>query len=113
MINDIVDTFIKLNTAGKILELCETVYADDVQMFNDGLIFASSKKEAFEKQAGYANSITECHIELISKEIKENEAILVFRYDMKTNEQEMNFVGQHKIYVDNDKIVKEEYVGLS
>lgn len=46
----LIDDFIALNTAGKVLELCEKYYDANVLMLSNGEIFAQSMKEAYKKQ---------------------------------------------------------------
>ena len=56
-LDKLVDGFVNLNCSGKILELCETYYADDLAMLNDGEVFASSMRGAYEKQKGYVDGV--------------------------------------------------------
>lgn len=108
-----VDDFISMNTRGLILQLCEKYYADNVVMLNNGSVFAQSMRESYDKQKGFVDSIKEFDVRLVSSEITNNIAELVFSYkmtgaDLKTNA----FTGKHIQTWLNGKIVREEYLSV-
>lgn len=105
-----IDTFIQLNTSGRILELCETCYADDVLMLNNGAVFAKTRNEAYEKQKGFVNAVAKFDIKLLSQTLEGERSELIFHYRMTTHSSEvMDFKGKHVQYWKNGKIIKEEY----
>ncbi len=110
----LINGFIALNCSGKILELCETYYADELVMLNEGEVFASSIREAYEKQAGYVDAVEEFDIRLVSKEIVGDVSTLVFDYKMTTKDgKNMAFTGKHVQAWRGKKIIREEYFSLS
>ena len=109
----LVDGFVKLNCEGKILEICETYYADDLVMTSEGKLFASSMREAYEKQKGYVSAVAEFDIRLRSKVIEGDVSVLVFDYKMVTKDGKvMVFAGEHRQTWRGGKIVREAYLGV-
>ncbi|MEH6348089.1 MAG: hypothetical protein V7785_23530 [Bermanella sp.] len=108
-----VDDFITMNTHGLILELCEKYYADNVVMLNNGSVFAKSMRESYDKQKGFVGSIKEFDVRLVSSEITDNVAELVFSYKMTGADSKINaFTGKHiQTWLDG-KIVREEYLSI-
>jgi hypothetical protein len=111
--NDLVEDFIRMNQAGLVLALCEKYYADDVLMLNDGAVFAESMRESYEKQKGFIESITEFEVNLISKEVRDDLAELIFHYKMTgENAQVTEFTGKHVQTWKDGEIVREEYFSI-
>ena len=65
--HSLVDGFIEMNQAGRVLELCERYYDDNVLMLNNGQVFAKSMRESYDKQKGFVGSVKEFNVELLSK----------------------------------------------
>lgn len=108
-----VDDLITMNQSGRVLELCEKYYAENVLMLNNGAIFAESMKEAYDKQKGYIESVKEFDIKLVSKKIENDLSVLVFHYKMKTADSNViEFTGKHTQKWENGKIIKEEYEAI-
>lgn len=108
--NEFVDGFVDMNINGNIKDLCEKYYAPGVLMLNNGAVFATSQREAYEKQKGFVLSIATKDITLLSKEVTGSVSELIFHYVMEThNGQKMDFVGKHTQEWDNGVILKEEY----
>ena len=108
-----VDDFVSMNTNGMVLELCEKYYDDDVLMLNNGDVFAKSMRESYDKQKGFVASVTEFDVELLSSEIANNIAELVFRYKMTGLDSALNeFTGKHVQTWKNGKIIREEYFSI-
>jgi hypothetical protein len=110
---DLVDNFIEMNTAGLVLELCEKHYDENVVMLNNGDIFAESMREAYNKQERFVSLIVEFEVTFISKKIEGVIAELVFHYKMTdADKRVMDFTGKHVQTWDNNKIVREEYLSI-
>ena len=108
-----VDDFVDMNTSGKVLELCQKYYADDVLMLNNGAVFAKSMRESYEKQKGFVASVKEFDVTLISSAVTNNIAELTFRYKMTGPDSTINeFTGKHIQTWENGKIVREEYLSI-
>ena len=102
-----------MNSNGLILELCEKYYADDVLMLNNGVVFAESMRESYDKQKGFVSSVKELEVKLLSSEIRNNIAELTFSYKMTGADLAINeFTGKHIQAWKNGKIVHEEYVSI-
>ncbi|MFT7561835.1 MAG: hypothetical protein ACI93R_003766 [Flavobacteriales bacterium] len=113
IMRDAIDDFIKMNQAGLILELCEKYYAENVVMLNNGVVFAKSMRESYDKQKGFTESISEIDIKLLSKEIAGNTAELTFDYTMtEANSNIIKFVGKHVQKWENGKIAREEFFAI-
>lgn len=108
-----VDDFVAMNTRGLVLELCEKYYHDDVLMLNNGTVFAESMRESYDKQKGFVASVKEFDVKLLSLEITNNIAELVFRYKMTGPDSSVNeFTGKHIQIWESGKIVREEYLSI-
>ncbi|MEH6403770.1 MAG: hypothetical protein V7750_10390 [Sneathiella sp.] len=108
-----IDEFIRMNQAGLVLELCERFYAENVIMMNNGSVFASSMKEAYEKQAGFIGKVKEFDVKLISKVIEANMSELTFHYKMTSENLTITeFTGKHIQTWHNQKIIREEYQSI-
>ncbi|WOH35928.1 hypothetical protein RI844_11095 [Thalassotalea fonticola] len=111
--HNLVDDFIGMNQAGRILELCEKYYDENVIMLNNGQVFAESMRESYDKQKGFVESVKEFNIELVSQKIDGNVSELIFHYQMTGSDATLNdFTGKHIQTWVNKKIVKEEYVSI-
>jgi hypothetical protein len=107
-----VDDFVAMNISGLVLELCEKYYDDDVVMLNNGAVFAESMRESYDKQKRFVSSVKEFDVKLLSSEITNNIAELIFRYKMTGPDSTINeFTGKHIQTWKNGKIVREEYLG--
>jgi len=108
-----VNDFVEMNTSGMVLELCEKYYADDVLMLNNGSVFAKTMRESYDKQKGFVASVKEFDVKLLSSEISNNIAELIFRYKMTDSDSAINeFTGKHVQTWENGKIVREEYFSI-
>lgn len=111
--NELIDDFIKMNQAGQVLDLCKKYYDQDVVMLNNGLVFAESMKESFDKQKGFIESIIEFEVKLVSKVIYGNVAELIFDYKMTgADSKTTKFTGKHIQTWFNEKIIREEYFSV-
>lgn len=109
-IQQLVNDFIKMNQAGKVLELCEKHYDDNVQMLSNGDTFASSRQEAMDKQAKFVAAVQKFEINLLSEQVNNDVSELIFDYKMTTENGEKNeFIGKHILSWKNQKIIKEEF----
>ena len=109
-IQQLVNDFIKMNKAGKVLALCEKHYDVKVQMLSNGDIFACSRQEAMDKQAKFVAAVEKFDISLLSKQINNDVSELIFDYKMTTaNGEKNNFIGKHILSWKNQKIIKEEF----
>ncbi len=110
---DLIDDYVSMNTAGLVLELCEKYYHENVLMLNNGTVFAKSMKESYEKQKGFVDSVTAFDVTLLSSTILGNVSELTFHYKMTGRDFKVNeFTGKHIQTWQGDKIVKEEYVSI-
>jgi hypothetical protein len=66
-VNNLVDDFVVMNQAGKVLELCQKYYDENVIMLNNGQVFAKSMRESYDKQKAFVESVEEFNVELVSK----------------------------------------------
>ena len=66
---ELVDDFIAMNIGGRVLELCEKYYHEQVLMLNNGSLFAESMKESYEKQEGFVAAVQKFDIKLLSSHI--------------------------------------------
>jgi len=108
-----VEDFIKMNTTGQVLALCEKYYHADVTMLSNGDLFAQSMREAYEKQSGFVESITSFDIQLISQKVTGNMSELTFLYKMIGVDETLNeFTGKHIQTWQGDKIIHEEYLNV-
>ena len=111
--HNLIDEYIAMNQAGLVLELCEKFYDENVTMLNNGLVFAESMRESYDKQKGFVESIAEFTVELVSKKMTDNVAVLIFHYKMTSYDSKVNeFTGKHIQTWKNNKIIKEEYVSI-
>ena len=109
----LIDDYIAMNTAGKVLELCQKYYADDVLMLSNGEVFASSMQEAYEKQKGFVGAIKKFDVTLLSSSIAGNTVELSFQYKMTAADASVTaFIGKHKQIWQQGKIIKEEYLSV-
>ncbi len=110
---ELIDDFVLMNKAGLVLELCEKYYAKNVLMLNNGVVFAESMAESYEKQKGFVGSIKEFEVNLLSSNIKDNVCELTFHYKMTGADSNVNeFTGRHTQTWQDGKIIKEEYLTL-
>ena len=108
-----VDDFIRMNTKGMVLELCEKYYDNDVLMLNNGAVFARSMRESYEKQKGFVSEVREFDVKLLSSEITNNIAELTFSYKMTGADSAISeFSGKHIQTWKHGKIVREEYLSV-
>jgi hypothetical protein len=109
----LINDFIEMNQAGLVLELCEKHYAENVIMLNNGIVFAESMHEAYNKQKGFVDSIVAFDVRLISKVVNGFISELTFHYKMTaTDSSVMDFTGKHVQTWKNRKIVREEYFSI-
>jgi len=109
-----IDDYVAMNISGKVLELCEKYYDDRVLMLNNGVVFARSMRESYDKQKGFVGSVKEFDIKLVSSEIKSNLVELTFLYKMTGHDLKVNeFIGKHVQTWQFGKIVREEYVSIN
>ena len=110
---NLIDDFVEMNADGRVLELCEKYYDENVLMLNNGTVFAESMKESYEKQKGFVGSVKEFDVKLLSSKIEGNVSELVFHYKMTGADSKINeFSGKHIQTWKNGKIVKEEYFSI-
>ncbi len=114
---ELVNDYITMNQSGLVLALCEKYYDDNVQMFNNGTLFATSMKEAYEKQKGFVQSIKEFDVTLLSRktegDIEGCVAELIFHYKMLAEDNTViDFTGKHTQQWKDGKIVREDYVSI-
>ena len=108
-----VDDFIAMNSKGMVLELCEKYYDTDVLMLNNGVVFAQSMRESYDKQKGFVAAVKDFDVQLVSSEIQDNIVALIFRYKMTGYDSSINeFTGKHIQTWKNGKIVREEYLSI-
>ena len=109
--HNLLDDYIEMNQAGLVLELCEKYYDDDVLMLNNGVVFAESMHESYEKQKGFVESVSEFDVKLVSKVLTDNIAELTFHYKMTGADSKVTeFTGTHIQTWKNNKIIREEYL---
>jgi hypothetical protein len=108
-----IDGFIHMNTRGMVLELCTKYYADDVLMLNNGVVFAESMTESYDKQKGFVSSVKAFDVKLVMSKITNNIVELTFDYKMMGHDSSINeFTGKHIQTWVNGKIIREEYVSM-
>ena len=105
----IIDEYIAMNIEGRVLELCQKYYGENVLMLNNGKIFARSMQESYDKQKKYVDAVTKFEVRLLSCNIQENVSELVFHYKMSGANGINEFSGKHIQTWENNKIVREEY----
>ena len=111
--HELVDDYIEMNKAGLVLELCEKHYDEDVIMFNNGVLFADSRRESYTKQKGFVDSIVKFDVNLVSKVVNGNVSELTFHYRMTGADSGLvDFTGKHVQTWRNNKIVREEYFSI-
>ena len=109
-LDTLINGFIQLNMEGKILQLCEKYYADEIVMTSDGKPFASSRAEAAAKQKPYVDAIAAFVITLISKDVDGDKAEITFHYDITTTEnRNFVFTGKHIQHWVDGKVIREDY----
>ena len=109
----LIDDFIELNTTGRVLELCEKYYDDNVLMLSNGDVFAKTMREAYNKQKGFVESVKAFDVTLVESNIDGNQSELTFHYKMTAADSSISeFTGKHIQTWANDKIIKEEYVSV-
>ena len=109
----LVDDFVSMNMNGQVLELCEKYYDENVLMLNNGVVFAESMKESFDKQKGFVGSVKEFDVKLLSSRIEGNVSDLIFHYKMTGRDSKVSeFTGRHIQTWKKGKIVKEEYLSV-
>lgn len=107
---EFVDGFIKLNMEGRILELCQNFYDENIVMTSNGDEFATNRAEAYAKQEPFVASIGAFVITLLSKEIKDDIAEITFHYDITQHDGEnIVFTGKHIQKWKDGKIIREDY----
>lgn len=105
-----IDAFVQLNEAGKFLEIVNRFHDEEIQMTSNGSEFASSKKESFEKQNTFLETISDTSVSLRSKKIAGNQATLVFYYELVPFKGDaFKFIGTHLQLWNEDKIIKETF----
>ncbi len=110
---DRINEFIKLVQDGKVLEICNLFYAENVLMLNNGIIFAKNKNEAYVKYEVFESTIKDFDIELCSKKIVGNVSELIFNYKLTNiNNVTYEFIGKHLQTWEELKITREEYISL-
>ena len=108
-----VNDFISMNTRGLVLELCEKYYSENVLMLNNCNVFAKSMRESYEKQQGFVRSVKAFDVKLVSCDIQDDIAELVFDYKMTGFDASVNtFTGKHIQTWENGKIMREEYLSI-
>ena len=111
--HELIDDFIEMNQAGLVLELCKKHYDENVVMLNNGVVFAESMREAYDKQKGFVGSIVEFDVKLVSKVVNGNVGELTFDYKMTgADSKVLDFTGKHVQTWENNKIVREEYFSI-
>lgn len=109
----LIDDFIELNTTGRVLELCEKYYADNVLMLSNGDVFAKTMREAYNKQKGFVESVKAFEVTLVESTIDGNKSELIFHYKMTGADSSISeFTGKHIQTWECNKIIKEEYLSL-
>ncbi len=109
----LIDDFIELNTTGRVLELCEKYYDDNVLMLSNGDVFAKTMREAYNKQKGFVESVKSFDVTLLESSIEGNQSELTFHYKMTAADSSISeFTGKHIQTWENEKIIKEEYLSL-
>ncbi len=110
----LIDDFVAMNKAGLVLELCEKYYDENVLMLNNGIVFAESMREAYDKQKGFVGSVKAFDVTLLSSTITDNVSELTFHYKMTGADATVNeFTGTHCQTWHDGKIVKEAYVTVN
>jgi len=113
-VQELVDDYIAMNIDGRVLELCEKYYHEQVLMLNNGSLFAESMKESYEKQKGFVSAVQEFDVKLLSSHIEGNIADLTFHYKMTGSDAKAHeFTGRHIQTWQQGKIVKEEYLSIA
>ena len=111
---ELVEDLIKMNQEGRVLELCEKYYDNNILMLSDGNIFAQSMIEARDKQQGFVKAVKQFEVTLISQKLDGNIAELVFNYKMVSADDAVSeFVGKHTQTWGNSKIIREEYESIN
>ena len=109
----LIDDYISMNVAGRVLELCEKHYDKNVLMLSNGEVFAKSMQESYEKQKAFIDSVQKYDVVLLSSSMAGNISELTFRYTMTGADlKENTFTGRHIQTWKNGKIVKEEYSAI-
>lgn len=112
--NDLVDDFIKMNEDGLVLALCEKYYDKNVVMLSNGVVFAESMRESYDKQKGFVNSIVDFDVALLEKNISGNISELIFHYRMTGVDKKVaNYKGKHVQTWKGKKIIREEYYSIN
>ena len=110
---DSVNQLINLVEEGKVIEICNIFYDENVLMLNNGIIFAQNKKEAYLRYKVLEVTIKDFDIELCSKKIVGNVSELIFNYKLTNiNDVKYEFVGKHLQTWEDLKIIREEYISL-
>ncbi len=110
---ELIDDYVSMNTAGLVLELCEKYYHENVLMLNNGSVFAKTMKESYDKQKGFVDSVKTFNVRLLSSTISGSVAELTFHYKMTGSDSKINeFTGRHIQTWQDGKIVKEEYLSI-
>ncbi|MBL4831512.1 MAG: hypothetical protein JKY55_16700 [Aliivibrio sp.] len=113
-LGELVQDFITMNQNGEILNLCQKHYDEQVLMYSNGSIFASSMEEAYNKQKVFVDDIKTHNITFVSKSIHDNVTVLIFRYKMMTHKfKKIDVMGKHTLTWSNGKIVEEHFETLS
>ncbi|EPJ46059.1 MAG: hypothetical protein OFPI_35650 [Osedax symbiont Rs2] len=108
----IIDDYITMNIEGRVLELCQKYYAENVVMLNNGKIFAQSMQEAYDKQKKYVDAVAKFEVTLLSCDIQENVSELAFHYKMSGTGAVNEFSGKHIQTWQDNKIIREEYFSV-
>jgi hypothetical protein len=110
----IINDYIDMNQSGKVLELCEKYYDENVLMMSNGAVFAKTMLEAYNKQKGFVEAVQHFEVTLVSKLITDDRVELVFNYKMEGKDAALvAFTGKHVQTWQGSKIVKEEYFSVN
>ncbi|WP_432470371.1 hypothetical protein [Amphritea sp. HPY] len=110
----LIDDYIAMNRAGRVLELCEKYYDENVVMLNNGAVFAESMRESYDKQKGFVESVTAFDVRLVNRQVEGNVSKLTFHYKMTGADAKVTeFTGKHIQTWQNGKIIREEYVSVN
>lgn len=114
MIHTLIDDYISMTEAGRILDQCRKYYADQVEMLSNGNLFASSQDEAYLKQQLFLKEIDEMNIKLLSRSIDGLTSKLVFTYAVTfASGKSEKFTGTHDQEWNQGKIIRENFTSTA
>ena len=107
---ELVEDQCKLIEEGRVLDVFERYFHDDIMLISNGEVFASSKTEGMRKQKEFFSSVSEMHPELRKSLIKGDKVVLDFDYQfvMKSGEK-VKFRGLHVQQWKGEKMLREEF----